>query len=608
MADSSIVSPEIPTGNALPLNTHKALPFLNKQYQECSVHHAECSTPDSVELNHYPSRLLDVGHEGSPIILRSTRTFTSQQYACLSHCWGNSRPYTLNSTTEQDLKKGIDAEKLPKTFRDAIHVTRSLDIRYLWIDSLCIIQDSESDWATESSRMGQIYARAAFTIAATASSSSDGGLFFERQPQQLLPCLLDINFGPYLTILKRNGIPPHRMGTYLCDVAKMTANCIENAPLNLRAWVSQERQLSHRIMHFSNKQLFWECHRTRTCETYPNGIPQVALTYSFKDATMLKRWLHEFQQQGGASLNGNQTTPYLESGLNESLYDAWCSFRVHYSDCALSRDSDKLVALSGIAKQIGSATGDELVAGLWKSRIIEELCWFNLHEATPCNNPTEWIAPTWSWATSNSRVWTYTESKIHRDHKCRRFETEFVDLDVRTKLSGELTHASMRIKCRPMLAMVIPNSGPEIPGHFWRFQLVFMDDDIQPSEAKLGGKGVYVTSYVSMDDPNFRGPQQVYIILIQRCFYKRLVEDNDENSTQNTLESGISGDSRGNSGSSDEEDEYDRSILEGLLLQAKDKALATFSRIGYFRVNDLEGLDETFDAHLKTEERVITLI
>lgn len=139
MADSSIAPAEIPTGHALPLDTREALPFLVKQYQECCVHHAECSTPDSVELNHYPSRLLDVGHEGSPIMLRSTRTFTSQRYVCLSHCWGNSRPYTLNSTTEQDLKKGIDAEKLQKTFRDAIHVTCSLDVRYLWIDSLYVI-------------------------------------------------------------------------------------------------------------------------------------------------------------------------------------------------------------------------------------------------------------------------------------------------------------------------------------------------------------------------------------------------------------------------------------------------------------------------------------
>lgn len=142
----------------------------------------------------------------------------------------------------------------------------------------------------------------------------------------------------------------------------------------------------------------------------------------------------------------------------------------------------------------------------------------DFREATSCNNPTEWIAPTWSWATSNNQVWIQVTSRRHRGHKSRYFETEFVDLDVRTKLSGELTHASMRIKCRPMLAVVIPDSNPEISMYCYSFHLVLMKGDMHPSEAKLGGKGTHVTSTLYMDDSNFCGPKQAHVILIRRFF------------------------------------------------------------------------------------------
>lgn len=482
--------------------------------------------------------------------------------------------------------------------------------------SSCIIQDSEPDWEAESSRMGQVYARAACTIAATASSGSDGGLFFERHPQQSLPRLLDIHFDPDAPWLRDKEKGLHLMDTYLCGIRNMTTACIEQAPLNSRAWVSQERQLSRRTMHFSKCQLFWECHENKTCETYPKGIPKRALPNWYDDATMLKEYLHEFQQQGDAYSDGNEITQRLKSGLNNRLYWAWCSFRVRYSRSALTRDSDKLVALCGIAKQVGDATGDELVAGLWKSLIIEELCWFKrlFHNEKLAIEPTEWRAPTWSWAVSNGKIWISTLSKFHRMHESRHFETELVDLDIGTKPSGELTHASMKIKCKPMLAMLVPDPNQSLPKYELRGCLVLMEDDVHPSDAKLSEKIAKIPSKLNMDDPNVCKPQQVYIIVIQRCFHEYHIDDDDKNSTQNT-KSNMSGDSQESVSSSDKENEKvekfekDTSMLEGLLLQAKGKDLATFSRIGMFHVNFYEGDPGTiFNAHLKAEERIITLI
>ncbi|KAF2729243.1 HET-domain-containing protein, partial [Polyplosphaeria fusca] len=338
MTDLSTDISEISICHALSSNTSDALHLLLEQYHNCCASHAQCSTLESPQPDQYPMRLLDVGSEGSLVILRSARMLRNQDYVCLSHCWGLSKPYTLNSITQPDLERGIDAANLPKTFQDAIHVTRCLGIQYLWIDSLCILQDSEADWAIESGRMDQIYARATCTIAATASSSGDGGLFFERNPEPLLP---------------------------------------RKAPLNSRAWVSQERQLSRRTMHFSNRQLFWECHENTTCETYPH--------------------------------DGSTVSLLSELGLTTGIYWAWCSFRVKYSENALTRESDKFVALRGIANQVSEITGDKLIAGLWKSRIVEELCWFTVKRkfrtVNPPTGPEEWRAPTWSWASSYGKVW-----------------------------------------------------------------------------------------------------------------------------------------------------------------------------------------------------------
>ena len=137
MTYSSIDLPEVPKCHVLSSNTREALQFLVEQYHDCCAHHKKCSNNvESLLSGQYPLRLLDVGPEGGPITLRSTRIFTNQEYICLSHCWGKSKPYTLNSTTQRDLEQGINCEDLPQTFQDAIYVTRCLRVQYLWIDSL----------------------------------------------------------------------------------------------------------------------------------------------------------------------------------------------------------------------------------------------------------------------------------------------------------------------------------------------------------------------------------------------------------------------------------------------------------------------------------------
>jgi hypothetical protein len=106
----------------------------------------------------------------------SSKTAVSGPFVSLSHCWGGAEILKLTTTNISVLKGDISFLQLPKTFQDAIQVVRTLGIRYIWIDSLCIIQNSDQDWHKEASAMLKVYKHALFNIAATASTNSCGGL------------------------------------------------------------------------------------------------------------------------------------------------------------------------------------------------------------------------------------------------------------------------------------------------------------------------------------------------------------------------------------------------------------------------------------------------
>jgi hypothetical protein len=104
------------------------------------------------------------------------------RYACLSHCWGNVQPLKLIWDNQQQLKAGLPRSELPKTFRDAFEVCDWVNVRYLWIDSLCILQDSDEDWVHEASQMRNIYRNSFLTIGAACAANSTSGLFRARDP------------------------------------------------------------------------------------------------------------------------------------------------------------------------------------------------------------------------------------------------------------------------------------------------------------------------------------------------------------------------------------------------------------------------------------------
>ena len=169
----------------------------------CDSHH-KCA-PILPEL---PTRVLDLGEESYPKWIKLVETKGCKgRYIALSHCWGSSHRITTKKSTFEARKRGMSIAELPSTFQQAALIAKSLGVTYLWIDSLCIIQDSPSDWEYEASRMGDVYANSYLTIASSSSLDDSSGCFPSLEakdspyvsPEAALMSLnVAANIGPYV--------------------------------------------------------------------------------------------------------------------------------------------------------------------------------------------------------------------------------------------------------------------------------------------------------------------------------------------------------------------------------------------------------------------------
>jgi hypothetical protein len=314
-----------------------------------------------------PFRVLDVLERNSQDILLVETEGLSGHYACLSHCWGGKQPLvtTLDPDTLSSHKKGIPWADLPKTFQDAITVTRKFGMQYLWIDSLCILQDDPHDWRIQSSLMGEIYQNAVVTIAGSASSGPDEGLFRTAD-------------------IEHTDVPLMNYNTSQADQKLRTRKPLSHAaaqlPLLQRGWVFQERLLSPRYLHFNHNELIWECMERVTCEC---GSLSLQDTYQHK-------WLEPKNRLHPDSL-------YHLKNIPNRITTAWRAAVEDYSRMNLTKAEDLLPAISGIAKTVQDATGWTYIAGMWQETLLTDLLWRtkNPDTATRC---AVWRAPTFSWA------------------------------------------------------------------------------------------------------------------------------------------------------------------------------------------------------------------
>jgi hypothetical protein len=237
--------------------TRQTYDWVRSLFGECSAQHRSCCEKETARL---PKRILELKKSGAedPVVRLVEPDDIRATYVALSHCWGNERACITSTANIEERKVGIPWQGLSKTFRDAIVFAMKLDFHYLWIDSLCIIQDDPADWDIESSKMSDIYQNASLTLAATVSSSDSEGCY----PDEILPSHIVIR--PEARDSDRPAIAIRKA---LHHWNQMPASQVAlKFPLLSRAWVFQERLLSRRILHFCDSELIWECRQLSECE------------------------------------------------------------------------------------------------------------------------------------------------------------------------------------------------------------------------------------------------------------------------------------------------------------------------------------------------------
>ena len=516
--------------------------------ENCLANHPGCKYQRD-ECHRPPSHLIDVrdANGARPPHLWSPGT-ASVPYIALSHRWGTGNQIVLTKASLPAMSQRIDLANLSQTFQDAIAITRLLGLRYLWIDSLCIIQDSMASWASSDSEgcffdRGPLYAKFGLSQAAKSATRLRGNVhlregyrkgrkrlrldtipqaeadsnkkrfttfecILERRrstlcteiaafnqdlnpssltysscrPASTMPLAIDAkSFGgegfgtiaPEPTVrsvsmieYERGNIPPSsndpdalespaKVGISseperctstadsaiqhtLCDPGRresavlyitplqkdLWAHSVELSPLSRRAWVLQERLLSPRTLHYTKRQLFWECRASKACESSPNPCPKFQLDHF--DGPTCRESTHELY------------------GLDaEPLDRHWPKIIEKYTDTLMTKLEDKLVAISGLARQVYSVTKDKYCAGIWREDLVTQLLWQLQRPQHKLDLP--YRTPSWSWASTEGKV-KFMQKANHIISELEIKSVQSIGIDGKPWSFGQIEYGSLRVR------------------------------------------------------------------------------------------------------------------------------------------------------------------
>ncbi|KAH7161745.1 heterokaryon incompatibility protein-domain-containing protein [Dactylonectria macrodidyma] len=352
----------------------------------CQTKHPRCGVLNGTKL---PKRVVRVNREEAnklhgpdhpQVSLYETQDGEIGDYVCLSHCWGTAQIITTTSDNIEKHRAKIQWSDLSKTFQDAITFSDKMGIDNIWIDSLCIIQNSREDWESEALKMASYYINGQFSIAATSSTNGAGGLYHTVLPKDETMQIegLDPKSNTRYRVGVRKSIPHHH------DVLEDKSRTKERFPLLTRGWVYQERILSRRFIHFGPREVHWECHEEVFCQC--GGI-QAAL---------------ELNPSGKAT--ANQALAISRSGLKtDEMVLLWSRQIESLTKLDFTYISDHLAALAGIATlMVQSGQSGRYLAGLWQEGLLFWLCW----SSTKGGARTKSLSgiPTWSWASVEGQI------------------------------------------------------------------------------------------------------------------------------------------------------------------------------------------------------------
>ncbi|KAK4225872.1 heterokaryon incompatibility protein-domain-containing protein [Podospora fimiseda] len=365
-------------------NSSQCFDVIRRWISDCDRHPACASSLGSPNP---PTRLLDMWVEDDVVRLHITHGEVDP-YIALSHCWGpDGLPGSAKTTraTLDSRMQAIQINTLPKTFRDAISICRELGIRFLWIDSLCIIQQDKEDWEKECSRMRDIYRNSYLTISVTRSRDSSEVCFSTRETRHLSTKVGTIEHeGKSCDVLSRESISHYEMGS-------SDSIPSQSFPLFSRAWTFQERLLPRRVVHYGALELIWECNTLSDCECTASQ-------------ELLAGW--EWQRGPKVLFSKIMSQPRQGPQFRQKL----AVLLRRFSLMKLSFDSDRLPSLSGISQALECEETGEYLAGLWEKELSWMIGWINMGNDA-CRPSCKPAPPTWSWMSlENSWMsWNYSQ-------------------------------------------------------------------------------------------------------------------------------------------------------------------------------------------------------
>lgn len=381
-----------------------------------------------------------VGTDLHPKLVSTNGMESSEsRYIALSYRWPENFPNEAKSTryTVREHMRRLDVSKLPRNFNDVFQVASTVGINYVWIDSLCIIQDDPEDWNRESALMSQIYRNAYFTLAiAVPPTVPDLGLFRRSDPSE---------------ILSERFICPLRDGSSKeIVVMKTQRETYGESPLIARGWCFQEREISRRILHYTETQVLWECRTLQASEGLPKGSWGVTPDQELWPERMLDK-----------NLSG------------EEINYAWHRAVEDYSSRNLTKATDKFPALAGLAAAIHDykPATCRYLAGLWEDDFLSSLAWVRRYHTTT-RRYSDYIAPTWSWASVagpvsydplSRRPSISRDASTEQDTNAANYGLQVLDILVETCTTdpfGAVRHAVLKCNVGLVPAMLCYGKGP----------------------------------------------------------------------------------------------------------------------------------------------------
>ncbi|KAF2268246.1 HET-domain-containing protein [Lojkania enalia] len=396
--------------------------------KECLSRHSKCRHAQPTSL---PKRVLDVLSDDGSNGIRlhesawdaDEQRFEFGEYLTLSHCWGSGRSILKTTTkTLESHKKSIPWLDLPKTFQDAIQLTRALGFRWLWIDSMCISQDDNVEKLEASMHLDKIFSNSFLTIAATSAWDSNDGLF-QPKPQPFKIQATDSKGSLYKIYVREQPShysfkAPFDEGAHMNDWElpfNSSAEANAQTPLLKRAWAYAERLLSPRVLHFTKSEMILECREAYQCEC--GRIDDSTFDSRTTDSVKQEFARVVAENEGHReTLNGNGNNSRIDSVAYQlaatSINDAaktitrkreeaiqlWSYIVTEYTSRDLTYDADRLIAIAGVAQALSESLKSGYIAGQWTFSTLG-LLW-HPNDGGRCRRPKAQAnnIPSWSWA------------------------------------------------------------------------------------------------------------------------------------------------------------------------------------------------------------------